>query len=94
MAKRTRCTYSYTIEDGILCIVDHDVGMSVTNDVENVIAEIGEREDLSKLPIIYRDTDERWDGLIVKDGRFLDFKPLGCLNKEIAKRAVVARRRS
>lgn len=92
MRNRSRSTYHYTVEDGVVCVVDHDIGMSVTNNAENVIADLAEILDLSKLRVIYRDTEGTWDGLLVKDGRFDTFLHLGCRDKEAAKREAVARR--
>lgn len=57
----------------IVFIVDNDVGMSITNDAENVVIDV-----LAKYPdhrIIYRDTDGRWDELLHWGGKFVGFKP-------------------
>lgn len=63
----TKSDYTYTIEDGFLKIVDLDMGgMSVTNDIENVITEIGLSEDILNLRIIYQDSMGEWDEVIPK----------------------------
>ena len=56
-----------------LFIVDNDVGMTITNDAENVVKDV-----LSKYPehrIIYQDTDGNWDELLHQNGEFAGFKP-------------------
>lgn len=72
---------SYTVDratsDSILgkmvFIVDNDMGMSVTNDAENVVADV-----LRQYPnhrIIYRDTMGQWDELVHFNGKFTGFAP-------------------
>jgi len=54
-------------------IVDNDVGMSVTNDAENVVVDV-----LRTYPnhrIIYRDTMGQWDELLHHNGQFAGFAP-------------------
>ena len=62
----------------MVCIIDADCGgRSVTNDADNVIADLmGEGVDLHKHPVIYRDSERVWDRLLVVDGRFAGFAPL------------------
>lgn len=85
-------TYSYTIEDGVVCIVDRDEGgMSVTNGIEHVLNELRARDIDLSLPIIYRDTMGVWDEIIVKDETFVDFQSIGVRDKEKAKEKVRAR---
>jgi hypothetical protein len=83
-------TYTYTVEDGVICIVDQNRGRSVTNDAEYVIEDLHEKGlDLDKLPVIYRDTLGVWDQLRVEKGEFLDFHSLGATrDKETAKERV------
>lgn len=52
-------------------IVDHDVGMSVTNDAENVVMDVFERHPDKR--IIYRDTEGDWGELNHADGVFTGF---------------------
>lgn len=56
-------------------IVDQDVGMSVTNDAENVVAFVYDRHPGRR--IIYRDTNGDWDELLHQDGKFCGFKAYG-----------------
>lgn len=54
-------------------IVDNDVGVTITNDAENVVKDV-----LAKYPnhrIIYRDTDSNWDELLHWNGAFTGFSP-------------------
>ena len=71
-----RARYTARREDGAIIVEDRDLGRSVTNDAENVIADLREREFDLSLPVIYRDTMGRYDGLTVRDGRFAGFYPL------------------
>lgn len=72
----SRSTYSYNIctTQGInfILIVDKNVGMSVTNDIENVIEEIALKEkiDLDIYNVLYQDSTGKWDGFDYKNGRF------------------------
>lgn len=80
---------SYTIrtpEDGYLGIIDNDLGgRSVTNDAENVIADLVKAGiDLSKTRVLYRDSCGAWDGLATEGGRFVGFVPFGAPTFELA----------
>ncbi|MHB9836811.1 hypothetical protein Q8F57_018420 [Paraburkholderia terrae] len=90
-----RSTYSYTIEEDFVCIIDHDKGgRSVTNDAENVIADlIAAGIDVARYSVIYRDTAGIWDWMCTAGGAFSGFISLDALSKEVAKACVVARRR-
>lgn len=58
---------------GMVFIVDNDVGMTITNDAENVVIDV-----LKSYPnhrIIYRDTNHQWDELLHWNGEFVNFKP-------------------
>lgn len=71
-----RARYTARCEDGAIVIEDQGFGRSVTNDAENVIADLREREFDLTLPVVYCDTTGRWDGLTVRNGRFAGFYPL------------------
>lgn len=71
-----RARYTARREDDAIVIEDQDLGRRVTNDAENVIADLREREFDLSLPVIYCDTTVRWDGLTVRAGRFAGFYPL------------------
>lgn len=62
----------------IFAITDHNRGgMSVTNDIENVLEEICSHHaglKLTDCAVCYRDTDGRWDGWDTKTNDFISFK--------------------
>jgi hypothetical protein len=69
-----RAIYSRTIHGDVIAIIDHEQGKSVTNDAENVIADLAANFDLSRYRVIYRDTRGIWDQLLVdRTGRFAGF---------------------
>lgn len=71
--------YSYhkcMIRGGIH-IVDLNLGrMSVTNDAENVLAQIHREIDLTGKDVTYTDSEGQVDRLIHDKGEFLRFAPL------------------
>jgi hypothetical protein len=75
--EQPRSVYSRTVHGNVIAIVDHDAGRSVTNDAENVIADLAAVFDLSKYHVIYRDTRGIWDQLLVDcTGHFVGFSRL------------------
>lgn len=70
--------YMLTIESDVLCCVDTKHGRSITNGVEMVIADLalGMESSFDKFRIIYRDSDDMWDGIAHAGLRFLGFVPL------------------
>lgn len=81
-----RAAYVYSVEDGIICIVDRDTGKSVTNDVNNVVADLVHAGVWQRgMPVIYRDTRGVWDQIVVKDGHFHSFAPINERDKDAAK---------
>lgn len=65
----TRSDYTYALRElnghKFICIIDQNRGnMSVTNDIENVVDEILEKEKIiaSDHLIVYQDSDCSWDG--------------------------------
>ena len=70
--KLTRSNYEWEIQEGILCIVDQNLGgTSVTNDMENILTEIYLYSDnsIKKMGIVYRDSEGVWDGVHRRDIR-------------------------
>jgi hypothetical protein len=66
------------IDGNVIVIIDHYDGMSVTNDVENVLAtSAADGVDISRHHVIYRDTDMVWDGIATIGGRFFEFFSIG-----------------
>lgn len=61
----SKADYSYTIEGDTVKIIDLNKGnMSVTNDAENVINEIAQKEYIQNKRITYRDSEGDWCELI------------------------------
>ena len=63
-----RCTFTHevlTYDDlEYIAIVDEDIGRTVTNDAEAVIAFLrGTSHGLGSRPVVYRDTENTWHGL-------------------------------
>lgn len=89
-----RADYSYTIEDGVVCIVDHNHnsgGKSVTNDAEAVVADLAAAGvNLDAHPVIYRDSMGVWDQLVVEASKFAGFKSINERDKAAAKKKVLA----
>lgn len=81
----SRADFSYTIEDGVVCIVDWDNGnMSVTNDMENVLADIEMAEGpIAHHKIIYRDSEGVWDEVTGWPNR-VGFVSIGAKTKDEA----------
>ena len=85
MTYNPRSKYSVEIIDGVICVVDLDTAeagypykcRSVTNDAEQVIAELYEASggEMTE-PVIYRDSDGAWNGMGHQDGVFDWFYPL------------------
>jgi hypothetical protein len=80
LKNKLRAVYSLAVHGNVIAITDHDGGRSVTNDAENVIADLARQGfDLSRHPVIYQDTRGIWDQLLVdRTGRFAGFS---CLNE-------------
>jgi len=82
---KIRADYSYTVEHGVICVIDNDNGKSVTNDAEGVIADLAAAGvDLAHTPVIYRDTLGVWDQLLVANGQFAAFKSINERDKDDA----------
>jgi hypothetical protein len=64
--------------DGVIILLDHGTGLSITNGAELVIAELALwlGDDLARYRVIYRDTMQTWDGLAHQHGRFTRYVPL------------------
>ena len=72
-----RSVYNRTVHGNVIAVIDHDHGRSVTNDAENVIADLAADFDLSRYLVIYRDTRGIWDQLLVdRTGHFAGFSSI------------------
>ena len=77
--------YTYTIINGVVCVIDEGGAPSVTNDAEAVIAELASTGvDLINQPVIYRDTEGQWDELLLVDGQFSGFRFLQTTDRSVA----------
>jgi hypothetical protein len=76
-----RAKYRCSNVGGVFAIIDENGPISVTNDIETVIDEVMNFYDIDDEPIIYCDSEGRWDGIELDDrGRFKDFILLGAPN--------------
>lgn len=66
-----RASYDWGITQGVVWIEDLDQGKSVTNDIENVIADI--KEHILGKPVIYKDSLGVWDGISISNNKFTGF---------------------
>ncbi len=77
-----KAKYSWTLFKSVLCIEDwNDGAMSVTNDMENVLGEIGKEVDLEGRKIVYKDSNNIWDGVRWDQG-VVTFYSIGELTQE------------
>lgn len=66
--RKATAKYSYRIRDAygkdVIVIMPAGNGRTLTNDIENVVAEIIEKEqiDIRDYLVLYEDTEGRWDG--------------------------------
>jgi len=79
--KRSTAIFAYKILNNIVVIKDlhnsNDNCKSVTNDVENVIDVIAEdNHGLKGLRVIYCDTDNIYDEILIKNNKFNGFRSL------------------
>lgn len=83
--RRARADFDFIIQRAdvgyILKIVDLDLGeMSVTNDIEQVLADIFERQE-PPVPepraffILYRDSERLWDRVVLDDRGVREYRP-------------------
>ena len=72
-----RSVYSRAVHGNVIAIIDHDGARSVTNDADNVIADLAKHFDLSRYLVIYKDTRGIWDQILVdRTGRFAGFSSI------------------
>lgn len=63
--------YVYRVIGNVVVIYDENNGrMTVTNDIENVLRDIGKTIDLTNMKIIYRDSMGVFDGVTLENERF------------------------
>jgi hypothetical protein len=74
-----KADYEYDLAGDILWIIDRGGYKSVTNDMENILREIGEvigPDQLRKKKIMYRDSMQIWDGVRLSENGVVSFFPL------------------
>lgn len=76
-----RAHYTYDLKSyaghPVIAIIDQDNGgISVTNDIETVVAEIAVKEKLdpARYLVVYQDSEKIWDGWDVRKGYFLPLR--------------------
>lgn len=76
-----------------MCITDLDEGMSVTNDIEAVLAVlVAEGELAPGMRVVYRDTEAMWDEVVIDERcRFVRFAPLRVPSSDLAITLAVSR---
>jgi hypothetical protein len=76
-----------------LCITDMDDGMSVTNDIEAVLAHLVAEGVLKPgMRVIYRDTEKIWDEVVIDQRcHFVTFAPLRATSRDVAITLAVSR---
>lgn len=77
--------YTFAIEGKVLALIDLKHGVSITNGIEAVLNDLHwHMNGLKGYRIIYRDTNEQWDGIAHRDAVFLSFVPLNTRSREVA----------
>jgi hypothetical protein len=78
--------FSMQIEDDLVVLTDHGSGYSITNGAELVIAELALLlgADFARFRVIYRDTEQDWDGIAHHGDRFIRFVPLRTRDRHVA----------
>lgn len=76
-----------------VCVTDLDEGMSVTNDIENVLAVLVDQGPLMPgMLVVYRDTDGVWDEVLIDEHcGFIKFHRLHAHTRDVAVSMVVNR---
>ena len=83
-----RCVFSVMHKGTFCAVVDtgHKDHMSVTNDAERVVEFLKQNGDLN-VPgtrVIYRDSEGRWDEMLIADGKFSGFRHVGAKDPDEA----------
>ena len=96
-ANRSDYTYHISKINGQQALVIEDLnlgGMSVTNNIEAVIADIAHEigEGIYKLPIVYKDSEGQDDGINGEKLKFDTFYHIGATSEKDAVTAAIERR--
>ena len=77
VTNKRRSVYSRSVHGNVIAVVDHDGARSDTNDADNVIADLAKHFDLSRYLVIFKDTRDIWDQILVdRTGRFAGFSSI------------------
>jgi hypothetical protein len=92
--KMRRSAFTYTIDGNTIFVVDSNIGMSVTNDIENVVEEMAVLirslgKSINEFNLIYRDSTGEIDGVLIKDEKFDEFYHIGESDYEVAKTRII-----
>ncbi len=82
-----RSMYQMKTVDGVICIMDLGGDKSATNDMEDIVDDLGRAGIRLDGPVIYRDSDGIWDEVLVQNNTFRGFRSL---NKHSEAEAVAA----
>ena len=96
-ADRSDYTYHINSKHGQQALVIEDLdrgGMSVTNNIEAIIAEIADEIGTSiyQIPIVYRDSEGQYDGINGEKLRSDTFYSIGAKEEKDAVKAAIERR--
>jgi len=86
-----RADFTWELRGNVVCIVDHDNGRSVTNDVQAVLADIArDGVNLATHRVIYRDTMGVWDEILLAGVTFSAFRSINETDLSAALRKIGA----
>ncbi len=81
---KSRSSWTHEVRGDFVLVIDQDVGLSVTNDAEAVIEDLGALGVLEGRRVLYRDTEGSWDELLHDGPRFVSFAVLRAESAEQA----------
>ena len=85
LKNKLRSVYSRAVHGNVIAIIDHDSGRSVTNDADNVIADLVSRGfDLSRYHVIYKDTRGIWDQILVDRTGCFCIRPIRIISNSVS----------
>lgn len=69
--------YTYSIQDGVISVIDGDVGTPTSSNARRVLQNLREVGfPVDTFPVIYKDSDGSWSQITLKDGAFHSFHAL------------------
>jgi len=77
----SKADYEVQVIEDVVVVIDQDKGgMSVTNDIENVLQDLSYSMDLGNRPVVYQDSTGTFDGVNHDTGKFTGFYRLNETN--------------